>query len=138
MRQAMKEAGLSDGEIKEKYLQIESSQAVYNARWKGIAEALSDLKVEAAEAEVLWGTTVQERLKPVYKVVGSLRQALTRYLRHEAGGRPVLDDEKMDEIDDVVSETSEDPKEDCFTNEMCKAIAAVEEYIRPKLYAQIH
>jgi hypothetical protein len=54
---------------------------VYQRRWKPLAKALSDLAVEAVEAEVLWGKPVRDLQMELQGLAGKLNGALTVYLR---------------------------------------------------------
>ncbi len=133
MEAALRSSGLGDEEIRKQMLQPKSTIAVYNVRWKRVAEAVSNLQVEALEAEVLWGVVVKDQLKPLYDAVASLRVMLNRYFRAESGHGPPLIGAKLQEVHDIMHETSDDPKEDKFTARVHSGIKQLEEFLKPKL-----
>lgn len=134
MEAALRSSGLGDEEIKKQMLQPESTIAVYNVRWKRVADAVSSLQVETLEGEVLWGDVVKDRLKPLYDAVASLRVMLNRYFRAEAGHRQPLTGVKLQEVNDIMYETSDDPQEDKFTRRVHDGIAQLESFLKPKLH----
>jgi hypothetical protein len=134
IQEAMKAAGFTEEQMKQKILTPEANLAVYNARWRPLAEAVSDLHIESLEGEVIWGSAIHQRLRPLLDSVGKLRLALFRYLRIEAGIRPQPTGDKMDEIDAVVYDASDPGNEDKFTKDVNEAIRMIEEYVKPKLH----
>ncbi len=130
---ALKEAGVSQEEIEKSGCNLNPDVAVYNTRWKTVAEALSDLKVEALEAEVLWGSAAIDSLKPLYDSVAKLRLALVRLLRQGRRDRPPLKPDEADRIDGIIYDTSEGSVDDEFTVEVHAAIERVKALVKPKL-----
>jgi len=57
--------------------------AGYEVRWARVQAVLSDLGVEALEAEVLWGREVVATLEPLYKCAKELQVYLTLYLNYQ-------------------------------------------------------
>jgi hypothetical protein len=89
--------------------------AVYNRRWQHLASVLSDLDVEALEAEVLWEQKAVERLRPLRQCVSKLRTNLYLYLRGLQNPTQRATAQRSEQIDKIIYEFSEDPNEDEFT-----------------------
>jgi hypothetical protein len=110
--------------------------AVYGERWKRLASALSDLQVEVTEAEVLWGRSIVERLKPLRECVSVLYTNLTSFLRRGrrgSGAEPAAEIERIERIERIIYKISDDPQQDPFTGQVAEAVAQIEEFIRPHL-----
>jgi hypothetical protein len=132
--QALKDAGKAPEEIKRDLAKAEVDGAVYAARWKPVADAISELQVEALEAEVIWDATVSDTLKPLYKCVSELNVSLWQFLRDTQGGyRRGLPPEQIEKIEKVVYFESSDPEKDNFTRGLQAAVGLVEKLAKPKL-----
>lgn len=115
-----------------------TDEAVYQRRWEGLAEAISDLEVEEREAEVLWGRDFRRVFRPLHGCVSDLWVAIFRHLRAQAQSSGPLDSPRLDpedrkEIDDVIYQVSRDPDEDEFTRRVVQALEEVEDRVRPHL-----
>ncbi len=130
--QAMKDAGL-DPQKGEEVPDWKQVGLAYESRWKPVSEALSDLRVEAVEAEVIWGPKARESLKPLRGCAGELNYAATRYLQFERGSRRPANDEDSRGVDDIAFMRSEDPEKDPFTGKISDAVKKSEAFLRPKL-----
>ncbi|MBN2293343.1 MAG: hypothetical protein JXM70_13020 [Pirellulales bacterium] len=117
--------------------QPDEDAAVYNQRWRGVAEAMSDLNVESLEAEAIWGAQVVDAIKPLRDCVLKLGSTISRLLRDNArerkGRRRVLAAEDIEEIDRIIYGMSSDPNEDAFTGDVQTAIETLEKFVKPKL-----
>ena len=103
--------------------------AAYNARWRGIVDALQELDVARVEAEALWGPDAAECCAPLRKCIGRLRWALEERLSDRTG----YPEELYREIQSTAFSTSDDPEKDAFSASVKDAIAQVEAFVRPKL-----
>ncbi|MDP2663157.1 MAG: hypothetical protein Q8R28_20785 [Dehalococcoidia bacterium] len=63
--------------------EVRSSSWAYSNRLKDVWEKRTDLSQVALEAEVLWGNSIQEALKPVYQCFGKLISAYECYFDEE-------------------------------------------------------
>lgn len=136
IEKAMQDAGYSEQEIKQKNHSYESDQAVYQSRYKYLADSLSELRVELLEGEVHFGKEIHERMKPLNECVGKLRVNINRLIRskkRENQGSYKLTSEESKEKDEVLYERSQNPDEDAFTKEVHLAVEELEEYIKPHL-----
>lgn len=131
---ALKDAGIEDDF--EKVKQSTYSRLTYAARWNRLNEARSDLRVEALEAEVLWGSRAQELLKPLDQAIGELYAALHRYLDgldkpYDHSHSP--DEDRWEKVHSVIYEVSNDPGEDKFTAKVGAAVKSIENFVSPRL-----
>lgn len=115
-----------------------TDRAVYQKRWEGLAEALSDLRVEEREAQVLWGRDLSEVFRPLRECVAELNVAIKRHLRDREGSEgPIqkgqLNPEDREEVDSIIYQVSRDPEQDPFTARIDQAVEQVENRVRPHL-----
>lgn len=119
-------------------LHPKTDTAVYQRRWKSLAEALSDLRVEEREAQVFWGRDLSEVFRPLRECVAELNVAINRYLRDKEDSKgPLkkgqLSPEDRREVESILYQLSPDPEEDRFTAEIDQAVQRVEDRARPHL-----
>lgn len=130
---AFKEAGVEpqDGNL---IRDQRMSGFVYQQRWKGLSKALSDLRVDVLEAEVLWGEPIRNADRDLRSCVNELFVSVEMYLRtknnEHATGKPGVDFEKYFKI---VHQISENPAEDPFTGKVSEAVKTFETFLRPHL-----
>lgn len=112
------------------------SSRAYQIRWQRVADVHTDLQTELLEAEVLWGTDLSKRFEPLNKLERELAVAIRSFLtacdpnasegmkaaahKRQAADRDILYDELTDEGDQ-------------FTQDVVRAIAPIEEYLKPHL-----
>lgn len=111
----------------------EAMHAAYEMRWAPLQKAWSDLMVEKAEAEALWGSEAANVTEPLAKVVRELQANLGMYLRYKSGRWRGMKDEQVDKVERVVFGIPDDHGRDDFGDSLADAIAATEAFIRPKL-----
>lgn len=105
--------------------------AVYDRRWKRVAEIKSDLETDAFEAEALWGSEqTDEALKPLRDFHGTLFALMGEHVMRLRGGIHAPDAERGRAIRRRFLGGSE---EDDLGNELDEAIKSVEEFLRPHL-----
>lgn len=132
--EALKEAGFEDEENGGPRPHPDADRAVYQMRWKGLAEVLSDLQVEEREAEVLWEKDRREMTADLHRCVSDLWYAVWQHLRHQTDNfHANLDPEELRELEDVLYMTSRDPDEDEFTGQVEEAVQKIETDLRPYL-----
>jgi hypothetical protein len=113
-------------------------EAVYQARWREVVAAMSDLEAEQLEAEVLWGAEAKAAIWPLRQRVGELRVALERWLRQKAESarspHPMNKQEIEDwkELDHMVYGMSGD-ESDKFSQSVKSAVEGCEDLVRPHL-----
>lgn len=131
IQEALKQTGIEKEESRVD--QQTYTRAAYSSRWSRLSAARSDLRVEAVEAEVLWGAEAQDKLLPLDNAIGELYAALHRYLdnldRPERKAPPDL----HERLDAIIYEVSTDPFEDPFTAKVLAAVKEVEDFVKPKL-----
>ncbi len=118
MLAALKEEGKNESLISDNK---ETNQAVYNARWKKVVEANSDLGVELIEAEVSWGKNAIDIQKDFQECLRDLFLNLKRLLREG-------------EVDESISNIIyEGGVGDEFNKKINAAVEKIENYLRPHL-----
>ncbi len=132
---AMKEAGIEMGFHDPKY-HAQSSRAVYQRRWQGVTEALSELEVEAIEAETLWGSNARDLIEEIKRSASSLSGALNMYIRNldEPGGDFLPPDKYKDVQATVFAMGAKE--DDAFASALQDRISRLEEFIRPRISIQ--
>jgi len=131
---ARQEAGI-ERDDKRTAFSAEEEGAVYERRWKRLSSAMSDLQLEVTEAEVVWGRAVVGQLKPLRECVGELYASLMLFLRRKQErpqGRSA-NPEALERIDRIIYKISDDPDQDPFTGKVARAVAQVEDFVRPYL-----
>ena len=111
-----------------------TNRLVYSRRWGRLQAVVSDLDVEALEAEVLWGSEACEALAPLRACVTRLCSLpIHQYVRvNEREHWEVPSDRGYREgIERKVWAIGND--EDELTRETQKAVARIEEFLRPRL-----
>jgi hypothetical protein len=127
---AMKEKGV-EMSSRDPKSHVEGLWAVYELRWQRVIEALSELEVEAIEAEILWDSDVRDPLEEIKRSVSSLFGALNVYIRHlyEPGEELLSLDKYKDVPAIVIASESDDEFDTVFQGQ----ISRLEELIRSKI-----
>src|SRR5436853_2066154 len=68
---SIKEVGISI-EANDREYDLKSATAVYQTRWKELYQAISDLRLEAVEAKVSWGSEVGDKVDTLLQCVSQL------------------------------------------------------------------
>ncbi len=118
IEKSLKDSGLEDNKDLTKNQKI--NWAVYDARWKKVTEAKTEMDLEFFEAEVSWGKDILLKQKDLGDLIGKLYASVTMFLRGYG-------QEKEDKIIYNIGE------EDLFTKEVDKAIEKIEDYLKPYL-----
>jgi hypothetical protein len=79
-------------------LEKNSSIYVYEMRWEEITNAFTEMESHLLSAEVLWGSEILNKIKPLRKKVTELSINLKQYLT------PELRTKKPEEIDKIIEE----------------------------------
>ena len=114
-------------------MDIDPVEAAYERRWAPLHRAWSDLQVERAEAEALWGAEAAEAIKPLAKSMGELQSYLEMHMRHRAGKMKGAKQDLLDKIDRVMFGIPNEGGRDEFGDDLSRAIGTAEAFIRPKL-----
>ncbi|MFA6273827.1 MAG: hypothetical protein WC662_01580 [Candidatus Paceibacterota bacterium] len=115
MEKSLEESGLKDN--KDLTKNQKTNWAVYDARWKKVSEAKTEMDIEFFEAEVSWGKDIILTQKDFKDLIGKLYGTVSMFLM--GYGK-----EKHDEI---IYDTGE---EDVFTKEVDEAIEKIEDYLK--------
>lgn len=108
--------------------------AAYNKRWSHLQSAISDLSLEAVEAEVVWGKEGTAVVDPLYRCIAELRVSLELFLRDRQEERDDrLDSDHRRKLEAVVYSTSRGDAKDEFDTKVSGAVLAAETFLRPKL-----
>lgn len=128
---AVEEAGLDADELE--FGDARAIDAVRARRWKGLAKAMSNLQLEALEAEVLWGDAVVEQVGLLRQCVHQLQGAVNEYA--EFARRPAPNDraerERQVEIRRVIHGSGSESDE--FWTSVTEAVGSIERFLHPHL-----
>jgi hypothetical protein len=110
----------------------------YQKRWNPIHEAMTTVDANTLEAEVVWGSSVEIKVKEIRKLVGELRWAIGDYL--ESQNPNVVQGQRnpdtlKERMDVLYARGSVD--RDPYQQKLENAVRAVEDQIRPK-FMQYH
>jgi len=131
--QSLQEANIKTDQFAPRFDAI-SQGALYQRRWEKVQDALSELDLEAFEAEVIWGREVREKLKPLRKNVSTLLGKIQLYLELlKTPHRDTSNERIVQELVRVIHEVSEDPSKDSFTAEITGSVRQIEDYLKPHL-----
>ena len=119
-----KEANLSNSEQLKK-----ATTLAYNHRWSGVSKAMSDLRLDVLEGEVIWGEPIKAAHRTLSECVAELQTSLITYLRAPYN-RPLPN---MEQHFAVVYQISDDPARDPFTVKVADAVGGFERLLRPHL-----
>lgn len=127
---AIEEAGIEDAE-RERGVGYtdEATRAVYDRRWRRVSDAMSELGVEALEAEAVWGNEARDALQPLRNCVGELFSLMNQHVRHTTEGHPRDDDRKREIQERFWGIRGEDELGD----QLDEAVEAVDALARPYL-----
>lgn len=117
MSRSLKEKGLDGNDYSDNQ---NTNRAVYDTRWSKVSEALSDLRVEQLEAEVLWGREAVEMCDYLDKCVANLMLKVRMFLQGDLNSA----------VDLTIYDTGEDNK---FSKEIKEAVRITEDYLKPHL-----
>lgn len=111
------------------------SQA-YQGRWNKVTAARDNLQTELLEAEVIWGKHIYEQFEPLFKLQDELFSNIHRYLMvcnpQESDVSKQAISEVSRKLRDVLYDTSSF-EADPFSNDVEKAIADIETFLKPHL-----
>lgn len=108
----------------------------YQLRWDKVTEIRNELQTELLEGEVIWGDALHKKYEPLFKLQQELFVTIHSYLRatDPAVSEPsrqatqrVLEKRR----DVMYDESGETPDE--FSQDIAKAIASIETYLKPHL-----
>lgn len=105
--------------------------AVYDQRWKHVAEIKSDLEADAFEAEALWGSEeTDEALEPLRDFHGRFFAVMNEHVMRLRGGIHAPNAERGREIRRRFLGGGE---EDELGDQLDEAIVQIEDFLRPHL-----
>jgi len=113
----------------EKDIHAKQIQNAYQARWEHVNKARSALYPELLEAEVLWGDTLNQLMKPLYQMQGNLFVAVQQQI--QAQRDPHALDWQTDKDSTRMRETLYDP--DQFAAELQAKLEGVASYLKTYL-----
>jgi len=129
--EALKEAGI-EIDTRDSESHVQSSQAVYQRRWKVVQAALRELEIDSLEAEVLWGKALTDSLKLLHEQARVLFGGIQMYLytlgELYSGREP--DTEKYAQAHEIVFDFGQD---DSLNKKIEDAVHQAEEALRPHL-----
>jgi hypothetical protein len=111
-----------------------ADQLVYDRRWKGVVKAMTDLRVELLEAEVLWGDSVRAPETQLRQCVGSLYAAVLSHVqnRHDTNRESRGSAELRQKHFDLLYDQSA-AELDGFAKQLNGIVASFENLLRPHL-----
>jgi hypothetical protein len=108
----------------------------YQARWQKFNDVATDLQAELLEAEVLWGDELRKRFEAVFKLQHELWISVRSFLTLlDPQARPEMKaavEKRQSHARDIMYDSLEDGGDE-FMNDIVKAIAPIEEYVKPHL-----
>ncbi len=105
-----------------------STAYVYEMRWEEISEAYTEMESHLLAIEVLWGSDILKKVKPLKEKVSRLNMNLRHYF--DPNMREL---KKAEEIDNIVYDMGHDENEDAFSQEVTAAIKEITDYIKEKM-----
>lgn len=119
---AIEEVGLSEEGVTP--TDPKAAAAVYEVRWRPVADALRGLDLARVEGEILWGSEIIEPVREVRKFATELNAALHTYLSLR----------EQNEINERINRTVFfRGEEDEFAPKLEDAISSLESVVRPKM-----
>jgi hypothetical protein len=118
MEKSIKDSGLEDN--KDLTENQKRNWAVYDARWKKVSEAKTQMDLELFEAEVSWGKDILSKQKDLADLIGKLYATVTMFLRGYG----------QKQEDKVIYDIGE---KDIFAKEVDEAIEKIEDHLKPYL-----
>ena len=105
---------------------------VYSKRWEPVGKAVQEFDAAALEAEALWGKEIKEKTLDLKKCVRSLQVDIEAFIHNKySGGEDFKDKQFAKQVEQGIQDIKS--KDNEFTQEINKAIEAIESVIRPKL-----
>lgn len=118
MEKSLEESGLKDNKNLTEHQK--TNWAVYDARWKKVTEAKTEMDLESFEAEVSWGRDIILTQKDLDTLIRKLYATVSMFLRGYGG----------DKEDKLIYDIGE---QDEFRKEIDEAIKKIEDYLKPYL-----
>mgnify|MGYP001614731227 CR=1 FL=1 len=108
-------------------LEKNSTKYVYEMRWDNIIDIYTEIESHQLAAEVLWGSDIIKKIKPLNDKITQLRIALEQYLS------PDIRVMKPQEINDIIYNRGNALEDDSFGKEINNAISVTMDFIKEKL-----
>lgn len=112
--------------INEQDLEKNSSVYVYQMRWEEITNAYTEMESHLLAVEVLWGSEILNKIRPLKKQVTKLNISLQQYLT------PELQTNNRQELFKIIYDASDENNKDTFSQETDKIIEEIANYIKKK------
>lgn len=122
------------GHLKKEH-DYEGTKAVYDARWKPLADAFHELDELNLDAEVEWGDDFRDVIVPLRKCVIEWQIAVSDLLerkQHPDAGAQTARDERADQRS-ILYDLGEGSEHDRFTPRINDAVAEFETRLRPHI-----
>lgn len=103
--------------------------AVYQYRWKPVADTFTELELESMEAEAIWGKDARDTIMRVRESVASLLSAITIYF-DMVYSPSKKDPVAIESFRNIIYKTSEN---DDFSKKIEQRINTIENYLRSYL-----
>jgi hypothetical protein len=111
---------------------------VYQRRWKGVVSAMSNLRVELLEAEVLWGEAVREPETQLRRCLGELYAAVVMHAQNrESSGHENPRNSEFWEKQFAILYDQSGAEPDDFARRVNEAVAGFERLLRPHLNGRL-
>jgi hypothetical protein len=108
---------------------------VYARRWDLLSESLRQMKIDAFDAEILWGNDVDNSLKPLRERVSELSGAIHFYLRQQGPRARDVTVDQTEENEEILWRDYPSPSGDAnrFDMKINDAVEVCEGFIKPHL-----
>lgn len=104
--------------------------AARSRRWQRLSSAMSDMEVEALEAEVLWGREVQDRLDALRERVHELHGAYVEYYTLRDEEVPQYEEDRRRRVELRRQMFGTGREGDDFQQSVADVVGAISEYLR--------
>lgn len=112
--------------VDDEKLEKNSNIYVYEMRWEEITNAYTEMESHLLAAEVLWGSEILNKIKPLRKKVTELNISLQQHLT------PELRTKTPEVLDKIIYDMSNENEKDAFSQEIDKAVEVITDYIKQK------
>lgn len=107
-----------------------SKMHVYEMRWEKIMNASTKMESYLLAAEVLWGSEILDKIKPLKEKISKLNINLHKYLDPELRTDTP---KEFEAIDAIIYDSSNEDEEDAFSLEINEVIKEITNYIKQKI-----
>lgn len=110
----------------------------YQTRWDKVNLARTEFQTDILEAEVIWGSVIHEKFKPLLELQGELYSVVQTYLvvcdPSKSESTRSAYQEIMTKKRDILYDISTTDSPDAFTQDVNNAVKGIEEFLKQYLH----